>query len=108
MDRVTERKREKDHYCFISCSDLFKAIGEDCPTYERCLGRRAYEKLAHYEDLEEQGRRIEQKYGKWIKRRNKSSWTHFTYSCSVCDSGSDFDTAYCPNCGAKMDEVENE
>lgn len=25
--------------------------------------------------------------------------------CSVCDQISDFDFDYCPNCGAKMDEV---
>lgn len=68
----------------------------------------AINKLAHYEDLEEQGRLIEQKRGKWIKKHNEKSWTHYTYSCSICDSGSDCDTNYCPNCGAKMELKELE
>ena len=28
--------------------------------------------------------------------------------CSVCNEYSDYSTDYCPNCGAKMDEVEHE
>ena len=64
----------------------------------------AIEKLAHYEDLEEQGRLIEQKHGRWEFPLSK-----FEGKCSVCgEEFYPFDTGYyyCPNCGAKMDEVE--
>ena len=58
----------------------------------------AVEKLAHYEDLEEQGRLIEQKHGHWIRTGAIS------YRCSECNYlPLETDTAYCPNCGAKME-----
>ena len=28
--------------------------------------------------------------------------------CSVCDDLNEFQTNYCPNCGARMDEVEDD
>ena len=89
---------------------LTKRFRGDVYIEDDCTIRKALNKLAHYEDLEEAGRLIEQKHGTWIKKHNERSWTHYTYSCSVCDSGSDFNTAYCPNCGAKMElkELEGE
>lgn len=68
------------------------------------------DKLTHYKDLEEQGRLIERKDGKWLFERQPDG-TPYCFHCSVCDP--DFKridiktaTPYCPNCGAKMDEVE--
>ena len=75
----------------------------DCPTLKEVI-----EKLTHYEDLEEQGRLIEQKHGKWIPfeldTRGHIEIIH--YECSSCHEISDDATMYCPNCGAKMDEVK--
>lgn len=65
-----------------------------------------YDKLAHYEDLEEQGRLIEQKHGQWIANKHMvKSPTAENYHCSECTQAGKR-TSYCPNCGAKMDEVE--
>ena len=73
--------------------------------------------LQHYKDLEEQGRLIEQKHGYW-KRKTKEYeyYRTYWYECSVCgekplhkNDGIHYHfTDYCPHCGAKMDEVEND
>ena len=66
----------------------------------------AIEKLAHYEDMEELGRLIKQKHGQWIANKHMvKSPTAENYHCSECMQAGKT-TAYCPNCGAKMDEVE--
>lgn len=68
-----------------------------------------FEELEHYRCLEEQGRLIEQKHGYWTGPDD--------YNCSVCGENymeiadadayaSGWKPNYCPNCGAKMDEVE--
>ena len=68
----------------------------------------ALDKLAHYEDLEEQGRLIEQKKGKWIpNKRMVRTPTAENYHCSECTQTGKT-TAYCPNCGAKMELKELE
>lgn len=62
-----------------------------------------YWALKHYEDLEEQGRLIEQKHGMWIRTGAIS------YRCSECNYlPLENDTAFCPNCGAKMELKELE
>lgn len=58
MSRLTD----KDSYCLMSCADDYKgteSIGENCKLYKACFERKMYDKLKHYEDLEEQGRLIE-------------------------------------------------
>lgn len=103
-------------------SRLTKKNGKPCTSCESldCLGDcrglfALYNKLAHYEDLEKQGRLIEQKHGYW-KRKTKEYeyYRTYWYECSVCgerplhktDGIHYHFTDYCPNCGAKMDEVE--
>lgn len=66
-------------------------------------------KLAHYEDLEEQGRLIEVVYG-----FDKSDYPS-AFECSMCGF-CDWDTYtaddgvynYCPRCGAKIEELKGE
>lgn len=61
MSRLTD----KDSYCFMSCADDYKgteSVGEDCKLYKACFERKMYDKLKHYEDLEEAGRLIETKF----------------------------------------------
>lgn len=41
-------------------------------------------------------------HGRWIWR-NKWEPFEFRYECSICHDGSDLESNYCPNCGAKMD-----
>lgn len=76
----------------------------------------AIEKLAHYEDLEEQGLLAVRKQGRWIPNKQMiRTPTAENYHCSECTQTGKT-TVYCPNCGAKMvaeaklqeQEVENE
>jgi len=41
-----------------------------------------------------------QKTGHWIKEWHID---RFEYVCSECDCGEEFQTHYCPSCGAKME-----
>ena len=43
------------------------------------------------------------RHGRWIWR-NKWEPLECKYECSICHDGSDLESKYCPNCGAKMDE----
>ena len=58
------------------------------------------------EDLEEYA---PVKRRRWIYREfdDEYGWRQ-EYECSECAKYSYFDTDYCPNCGAKMDEEEKE
>lgn len=76
-----------------------------CKPDEACFVKEVYEKLKHLEDLEEQGRLIEQKHGRWI---HKDNFIGKYLMCSECSHVTGRKSNYCPNCGAKMDEVEND
>ena len=41
------------------------------------------------------------RHGRWIWH-NKWEPFEFKYECSICHDGSDLESKYCPNCGAKM------
>ena len=45
------------------------------------------------------------RHGRWIYREfnDEYGWSQ-EYECSECAKYSYFDTDYCPNCGARMDE----
>lgn len=45
---------------------------------------------------------VEVVHGRWIWH-NKRALFEFKYECSICHDGSDLESNYCPNCGAKMD-----
>ena len=48
-------------YCFTRCMQPGtdkQEIREDCSLYKVCLERQIFEKLQHYEDLEEQGKLV--------------------------------------------------
>ena len=64
------------------------------------------DKLTHYKDLEEQGELIEQKHGRWKPTGNIEVLYAKEYVCSVCGGIMLGKSEFCPNCGAKMDEVE--
>lgn len=74
------------------------------------------QKLAHYEDLEEQGRLIEQKQGTWISLNTYIYECDGMWECSECGEDFYFEfgtplecrTYYCPNCGAKLEELKGE
>ncbi len=57
MSRLTDYK---GYYCFLACEETRgEEIKAKCNIYNQCLERKVYDKLCHYEDLEEQGRLIE-------------------------------------------------
>ena len=41
-------------------------------------------------------------HGWWIWHKKWEPF-EFKYECSICHDGSDLESKYCPNCGAKMD-----
>lgn len=67
----------------------------ECPTLKEVV-----ETLAHYKELEEQGKLIEQKHGQWDYNKYRQMY------CSNCGQYPEIavEWNYCPNCGAKMEE----
>lgn len=97
MSRLTEKDRIECGFWIPGCNGYYSYFTHGDNFYN------VVAKLAHYEDLEEQGQLMEQKYGQWEEADDGDGIV-----CSVC--GTDFCTLvfetdkfqYCPNCGAKM------
>lgn len=106
MGRLTKINEDA---CDI-CRSWVLCKGKDCLLYD------IYEKLAHYEDMEEQGRLIEQKHGTWESLDSYVYECDGMWQCSECgeDFYFEFGTPlecrayYCQNCGAKMELKELE
>lgn len=49
------------------------------------------------------------KHGRWQKERNPMMYqiVPYVYVCSQCGTAFEYETPYCGECGAKMDEVED-
>ena len=49
------------------------------------------------------------RHGRWIDETFKS-WglVHHPFKCNLCGEHAEFSSLYCPNCGAKMDEEEED
>lgn len=47
---------------------------------------------------------VEVRHGYWESRYNEE----YKYRCSLCDGGSDLCSDYCPNCGAIMENKDEE
>ena len=91
MGRLTERdKHEQGIWALVGGRYIFFEHNDH--EYE------VISKLAHYEDLEEAGRLIEQKHGQW--ENNQYGQTY----CTNCGEYPEIAIKwnYCPNCGAKM------
>lgn len=96
-------------FCSIT-EDICRKEGE-C---EKCSLKHIHENMEHYAKLHEQGRLIEQKHGTWESLDSYVYECDGMWECSECgeDFYFEFGTPlecrayYCPNCGAKMDEVE--
>lgn len=85
------------------------------PIVPACNDCDIWKQLCKYKDLEEQGRLIEQKHGRWELHGNDDD-CGMSYFCSEC--GDSFDEEwfyvygqfvgwkYCPNCGAKLAELK--
>lgn len=108
MNRLTKRN---GHYC----DDCGYEPGEFCACNEEIA---MYERLKQYEDAEEQGRLVEVRHGRWIwLEEDEDDFETDIVECSYCRKSyttlfskeSFFETfKYCPNCGAKMDEGQDE
>ena len=49
--------------------------------------------------------RAEPKHGRWLKKWS-ALWNEEMPVCSECEKVSVFTSDFCPNCGARMDDVE--
>lgn len=49
-----------------------------------------------------------ERHGRWQKKRNPMMYqiVPYVYVCDQCGTAFEYDTPYCGECGAKMDEVE--
>lgn len=86
--------------------DNVKLLETDIRYLPKGSSMRAFDvlnKLGELEDLEEQGRLIEVKHGRWIYKDN---FIGKYLMCSECSHVTGRKSNYCPHCGAKMDEVE--
>lgn len=81
-------------------------IGET-PTYDDPLGK--VEEVVRAEDIRElPSVTLARKKGKWTEYPHEwgDNWQYSEYECSVCHNRANFDTDYCPNCGAEMEVGE--
>lgn len=103
------RLRDQIIRCMVgACDETCKYYYNDtCSNLE--LLKEVEEKLKlwqHYEDLEEQGLLAVRKQGRWIPNKQMiRTPTAENYHCSECTQTGKT-TAYCPNCGAKMNLKE--
>ena len=50
---------------------------------------------------------VEVKHGRWVDETFKpNGFMFYPYKCSLCGEHNEEPSNYCPNCGAKMDEME--
>ena len=49
------------------------------------------------------------RHGRWKKKRNPMRYqvVPYVFVCDQCGTAFEYDTPYCGECGAKMDEVED-
>ena len=99
MSRLTVNDLDKVAYNAWELCGMDADCTADC---EGCFVNAIYLKLAHYEDLEEQGRLVEQKHGQCKPTGNIEVLYAKEYACSVCGGIMLGKSEFCPNCGAKM------
>ena len=98
---------------YINADDLaikFRMLAED--PWNKDTGTtwaNAYEECADDVDGFPTADVAEVKHGKWIDETFKP-WglVHHPYKCNQCGERSEFDSNYCPNCGARMERSEDE
>lgn len=90
-------KHEVLEICKYNCFTVIK------PTSEQCNGCEVYD---IYKKIIE-APTVEAKpvvHAHWLKRDIDHTWNR----CSACGDNSHYPSNYCPNCGAQMDEKEND
>ena len=94
---------------YIDADHLKKAVEHELDMQDLYLPVHFFEVVDGMEAADVQ----EVKHGRWIKREYCSNYSGYDYGmkCSVCGKPlyrqlSEKMPNYCPNCGAKMDEVE--
>lgn len=88
---------EVRHYLSEWCTDCKEYDKERhcCPRFNRVIKETVAEMKSDGWQKVRHGRWLEHREGRWIYAE-----------CSACNSVQDTKTNYCPNCGAKMNEVE--
>lgn len=101
MSRLTDPENRACFYC-----DRLKECDWD-NTYDDCITVKYYDKLQHYEDLEEQGRLIEVVRCKNCIRHNTSIMVIGFGWCDVWNQVT-HDDGYCSRAEAKLAELKGE
>lgn len=81
----------------FSMADMFK---------NEIIVRTVYNDLAEFIDKQPTADVEEVKHGKWQHKLDCNGYG--CYECSCCNTLHEYDTDYCPNCGAKMDGGKTE
>ena len=114
MSRLTKRLGDQviiKDIGITDCKKVCDSMNEYDNPCDMCIIDEVFRRLAYFEDLEEQGRLIEQKHGRWIDNHctvcgmmpmGEEIWNN----CDFTPPRFEMFMDYCPNCGAKMDEVE--
>lgn len=81
----------------IDADALKEIMCADCDNKHLCAESPACDTVREIDSMPT----IEPKRGRWI-----STDEMIGYRCPVCEKGCDRTSNYCPNCGARMDEVK--
>ena len=101
LTRVYEEDNQK-YVCIDVCGEKCIENNEWCPECKPFTD--VMKKLAHYEDLEEQGLLKTVVRGEW---KSECGLFFPIYRCSECNCASALgQTKFCPNCGADMRKLK--
>lgn len=100
-----ERLTDNYDYCFLTCYEHEGDLcGEECPWYKNCHERLIFERLKHYENLEEQGRLVEV-----VKCKDCSCFKEIAdaYNYYFCNryGGIVTENDYCSRAEVKLEEL---
>ena len=97
MGRLIDADRLKAHYCWWAGGSKEMSIDEAKKTFDTII------------DVQPTVDAEPVRHGHWIFNPKDAIEMMFTLpKCSECGAESPDGGNYCPNCGAKMDEVEDE
>lgn len=90
-------------------SETFETFSKEDQLGMKFLAKMFGGNIDWFEEEKPKVKKKRAKVGKWIcicsTQHWQYNWEH--YKCSVCDCTNDCATFYCPNCGAKMNKIED-
>ncbi len=108
MRLIDADKLKQDHFMGNECETCINDVG-------RCQDWHSYTKMDFCGWIDDAPTMDSVKHGRWIEHHEPFTWMGYTtWTCSKCGYECGYEkeiglrTFYCPNCGCKMDEVEDE